>query len=112
MKAAVIRHGEDKWGREPVVLIADDEPALKSKIGDFLREALRDREIAKIMKALHEPEKDDEIPEEPEDPTEEEIVEFRKSVDAKTLIDAYDEHICPNLNPWDQWHISHANDVR
>lgn len=115
MEAAVIRHGEDKWGRSPTVVIAVDESALETKVGDFLRGALGDREIAKIMHALHEPgagEGEDEIPEEPEEPTDEEIAEFRKSVDAKTLIDAYDEHLCPDLLPWEQWYINYATDVR
>src|SRR5436190_23980414 len=108
MKVAVIRHGEDKWGSNPIVIVAIDEAERVTKIGDFLRETLSDDEIAKIMHALHEPEEGKDEDEEPEEPTEKEIADFRKSVDAKTLIDAYDEHVCPDHNPWDLWHIDYA----
>src|SRR3954470_16262194 len=104
MEAAVIQHGDDKWCRDPIVIVAIGEAEQAKKIGDFLREALADDDIAKIMHALHESEEGE--GEMPEEPTAEEIAQFRGSVDAKTLIDAYDEHVCPDHNPWDLWHIN------
>ena len=117
MKAAVIRHGEDKWGSEPVVIIADNDAQLESKIADFLRETIDDDDMSRIMSALAKEENEDEGEDEDEDeeeaePTTEEIEHFRKTVDADDLIDAYDEHVCPGLNPWEQWHINHSTDVR
>ena len=122
MEIAVIKSGEDKFCNHPTVILAEDINALDLKIGTFLLGAIDDGDIATILQALnaqHEPDPasfpDTDAGEqafeaaheawENYEPSEEAIAKFRETGDRSELRELYQEHVCPERNPWDQWQI-------
>ena len=122
MEIAVIKDGEDKYCNHPTVILAEDIKTLDIKIGTFLLAAIGEGDIARILEAQnaqHEPDPDlfpdTEAGEqafeaaheawENYEASEEAIAKFRETCDRSELRELYQEHVCPDRNPWDQWQI-------
>jgi hypothetical protein len=123
VEVAVIKEGEDKYCNHPLVIIADDLTTLESKIGKFLLDQLDDDDIGRIMKAQNaenEPDEESYADEEAYEkayeawknykPNTEAIAKFHETGDVSGLRELHQEHVCCDLNPWDQWQIHTTGD--
>jgi hypothetical protein len=106
MEVAVIKDGQDKYCNHPLVIFADDLDTLEGKIGRFLVDKLGDDDIGADEEAY---EKAYEAWENYE-PSEEAITKFHETGDLSGLRELYQEHVCCDLNPWDQWQIHTTGD--